>query len=97
MCQPNLLTAISAILYDLDPMGLARDGASDPDEYESEAAAIVSVLPTCRSQDDLAEKTWRVFCSSFSNASAGGKQDYSNVAKRIWLVWTDCERAAGKT
>lgn len=61
---------VSAILFEVDPMGLNYAPA---DEYDSEAELIVNELASCTSLEEIYELLVKIFIQMFDRASVAGK------------------------
>lgn len=88
----NLAQRISAILFRLDPLGLAFGANSD--EYDAQARVILTRLLECRSENDLIVALHELFCRDFGPEKAGTSLRYRPVAREIWAVWRQLEGPA---
>jgi hypothetical protein len=70
----NIVTSqeLSSIIYRHDPEGLARLGCPS-DEYDSEAAIILSLLSECDGTYDVQELLYTTFASRFGGDLYKGK------------------------
>lgn len=81
----ELFSAVSSILFQDDPFGVASpDG---PDEYEPETSTILPRLRDCRSARDVRRVVHEEFVHWFDSASVGPEETFEAVAEQIWAAW----------
>lgn len=80
-----LFDSITAILYELDPVGIGV--LDNPDEYDVEVGTILPRLGSCNSVDEVHEVVFEEFLSWFSVSSVGAKSKYEEAARLIWEIW----------
>ena len=86
----ELFEDISAALFRNDPMGINFE--TNTDEYEPEAGTILPRLRTCESEEDVLDVVYEEFKNWFDPASAGPKENYTNVSAEIWAIWNRKEK-----
>jgi hypothetical protein len=76
-----------------DPVGI--DFEVNPDEYQTEAGAILPRLHGCQPADDECRVVHEEFIRWFDAATAGPPDRYMEIASEIWPLWqvfsTTCE------
>jgi hypothetical protein len=88
--NPIALAALSAILYQEDP--IAINLGINPDEYDGEAAAILPRLWECSSAAAVNQVIHDEFVYAFGADIAGPVERYEKVAHRVWMdlpAWLD--------
>lgn len=88
----ELVTEVSRILFEADPIGINFE--SNTDEYDAEAETIVIGLAGARSADDVRSLTHEAFVQWFDAQTAGPAERYASVAAGIWDAW---RRAQGQS
>jgi len=81
-----LFSEVSAILFELDPIGINFE--DNTDEYDAEAGTILPRLETCRTVEDVRAVVHQEFVRWFSPEDARDEARYHEAAARIWEVWT---------
>lgn len=81
----RLVTDISDVLSEADPIGIACDIVTD--QYEIEAITIVPRLETATSVDDVQAIVHDEFRRWFGASHEWSRRDYAAVAARIWELW----------
>lgn len=74
-------SALRAIFNADDPQGIFF--GDNVDEYDGEIAALLKVLPDCRTSSEVLEALWGIFQAKFAD-SAGHKDDYARLAEKIF-------------
>lgn len=92
--QRELVDAISATLFEADPVGIAFE--TNTDEYDAEAETIVIALPNAAGPRDVAALTHAAFVQWFGAATAGPLERYDHIAHEIWRLWRQLQRPSGK-
>jgi hypothetical protein len=77
----RLVTALEALLYRLDPIGIAF--GDNPDEYSPEAGTIAPRLQDARSVDDIERVVHEEFVRWFDADTAGPSSAYREIAEEI--------------
>lgn len=90
--QRDLVTEVSRILFEADPIGINFE--SNTDEYDAEAETVVIGLASTRSADDVRSLTHEAFVQWFDPKTAGPAERYASVATAIWDAW---RRAHGQS
>ena len=83
----SLFDEISAILFDVDPIGINYD--SNRDEYDGEAGTIIPRLHTCHSVEDANNVIYEEFIRWFSKETVGNKEKYQIIAEKVWNIWAN--------
>lgn len=83
--QRKLVTEVSRILFEADPVGINFE--SNTDEYDAEAETIVIALPRARDAEDVRALTHETFVQWFDPETAGPIERYRAVAVEIWRAW----------
>jgi hypothetical protein len=83
--QRDLVTEVSRILFEADPIGINFE--SNTDEYDAEAETVVIGLAGARSADDVRSLTHEAFVQWFDPQTAGPAERYTSVAAAIWDAW----------
>jgi hypothetical protein len=81
-----LISEVSAILFDLDPIGINFE--DNTDEYDAEAGTILPRLETCLTAENLRSVVHQEFIHWFGPDIAGEEARYHQAANRIWGAWT---------
>ena len=76
---------ISAILLKYDPMEVGA--AVDADEYDLEAATILSRIKEVHSKEELTDIVFEEFESWYGKNAVGDRQKYEKMAAEIWEIW----------
>lgn len=79
----KLVTSVSAVLSEADPIGIA----CDTDDYDVEATTIIPRLETALSVDDVHSIIHQEFGRWFGASHEWTKQDYVPLAIKIWDLW----------
>lgn len=82
----TLFNDVSAILFEVDPIGINSD--DNTDEYDPEAGTILPRLKTCLTADDVRSVVHEEFVRWFGPDTAGEEDRYHEAADRIWEAWT---------
>lgn len=90
--QREIVTEVSRILFEADPIGINFE--SNTDEYDGEAETIVIGLAGARSADDVRSLTHEAFVQWFDAQTAGPAERYASIAAGIWDAW---RRAQGQS
>jgi hypothetical protein len=82
----DLVAATEAILFRIDPVGIGAGTGMPENEYASEAAAIVRLVPDAKDVAELERMIRRVFEHYFGEDTAGTGTDtrYGAIAQEIW-------------
>lgn len=83
--QRDLVTEVSRILFEADPIGINFE--SNTDEYDAEAETIVIALSRARTADDVRALTYETFVQWFDSDTAGPIERYRAVSAQIWQAW----------
>lgn len=78
-----LFLAVRKIVNYVDPITLIGMGCP-LDEYDSEVADILKILPNAISSRELAEMIYLVFIKWFGERTAGVYENYKQIADIIW-------------
>ena len=81
----ELFAKVSAVLFELDPMGINFE--SNTDEYEPEAGTIIPRLTEVSTPQDVEVIVHEEFSRWFGDEEAGPREQYRTVAARIWEAW----------
>ena len=81
----DLVEAISAVLFEADPIGINFE--TNKDEYDAEAESIVIALPSMSGPDDVRAMAHEVFVQWFGTETAGSVERYGVIAERVWTLW----------
>jgi hypothetical protein len=76
---------VSAVLFESDPMGI--NFGENTDEYDPETGTILPRLAAAKSVEDVRTIVYEEFCRWFDPAGAGSRDDYREVAVKIWEAW----------
>jgi len=77
---------ISAILLKYDPMEVGAAIIED-DEYDLEAATILSRIKEVHSKEELTDIVYEEFQSWYGKDEVGEKEKYAKMAGEIWDTW----------
>ncbi|QOR61027.1 hypothetical protein ACM66Z_06090 [Sulfurovum sp. ST-21] len=77
---------ISAILLKYDPMNVGAAIAED-DEYDLEAATILSRIKEVHTKEELADIVFEEFQSWYGKDAVGERKKYEAMAAEIWEIW----------
>ena len=81
----DLFDSTVALLFGHNPIGI--DFEVNPDEYQTEAGAILARLHGCQSADDVCRVVHEEFIRWFDAATAGPPDRYMEIASEIWQLW----------
>ena len=81
----DLFRAVSAVLFETDPMSIA--GADNTDEYEPEVSTVLPRLKECHSEDDVHRVLLEEFTEWFGSRNVGPGKLYVEPAAQIWRLW----------
>ena len=76
---------VSAILFKHDPMEVGVQISDD--EYDIEAATILSRLHNAKNEEDVIDIVHEEFQSWFGKEAAGKRAVYEQIGKEIWHVY----------
>ena len=82
----ELFSAVSALLYRHDPIGIAFDN-ENTDEYDPEAGTILPRLRNCESTSDVQRVVHDEFVRWFDAENAGPEEGYALIASEIWELF----------
>src|ERR1700686_3982009 len=88
----ELFCAVSAALFEDDPIGINFE--SNTDEYEPEAGTIIPRLHSASSVQDVETIVYEEFNRWFGAGDAGLKSGYESVSRRIWETWCAFQKRA---
>ena len=77
--------ALAALLFRFDPIQIAYQ--TNADEYEPEAANILTRLSLCHDVGDVWEVVYEELVRSFGAEAVGPTEDYGPIAKETWALW----------
>jgi hypothetical protein len=80
-----LFDEVSAILFDLDPIGINFE--DNTDEYDAEAGTILPRLETCVTVENVRAVVHQEFVRWFGLEIAGDEAKYHEAANRILQAW----------
>lgn len=83
----ELFAEVSAVLFEIDPMGINFE--SNTDEYEPEAGTIIPRLGQASTVQDVEALIHEEFCHWFGAGVAGPRERYRTASARIWEVWSE--------
>ena len=86
----DLFDEVSAILFELDPIGINFE--SNTDEYEPEVGTILVRLQACHSAQDVRRVIHQEFIRWFDKGIAGAETHYQRAAERVWAAWQRHQR-----
>lgn len=89
----DLVDAVSALLFEADPVGINFE--TNTDEYDAEAETIVIALPRAGGPRDVRALTHETFVQWFDMETAGPVERYTEVSARIWRLWLRHEAESG--
>jgi len=76
---------ISAILLKYDPMQIGA--VAETDEYDLEAATILSRIKEVHTKEELSNIVYEEFQSWYGREEVGDKAMYDEMAAEIWETW----------
>ncbi len=76
---------ISAVLLKYDPMKIGA--AIEVDEYDLEAATILSRIKEVHTKEELTDIVFEEFESWYGKDEVGDRKAYEKIASEIWEVW----------
>ena len=76
---------ISAIILKYDPMQIGS--AVEADEYDLEAATILSRIKEVHSKEELTDIVYEEFQSWYGKEAVGSREKYEKMADEIWETW----------
>ena len=85
MTRPAFVTAVAALLYRHDPIGI--NFGDNPGEYDPEAETIIARLHRAQSVGDVRTLVHEQFVHWFGDDPAGDPDRYDGVAQEIWTAW----------
>ena len=88
----GLFSAVSAALFEDDPIGINFE--SNTDEYEPEAGTIIPRLHSAKSAQDVETIIYEEFSRWFGTGDAGLISRYESVSRRIWEIWCAFQKHA---
>lgn len=95
MGQRDLVLAVSALLFEADPVGI--NFTTNTDEYDAEAETIVIALSDASGPHQLPALVHTIFVHWFDAATAGPVERYAPLAEPIWELWRGHLDAAAPT
>lgn len=72
-------------LFRHDPMGL--DFGDNRDEYEAEAADILTRLPNLKNAEQVTSETHAIFTRWFDGIDVGREASYAALGAEVWATW----------
>jgi len=78
---------VSSALFNADPISI--NFSCNPEEYDTEAIAIIPCLKSAKSTEDTLTIVYEKFRYYFGEDIAGEKEKYAIVSEKIWQLW--CE------
>lgn len=84
----ELFNAISAALFEADPIGI--NFGTNTDEYDPETRTIIPRLAECHDITGLQQVVYQEFVHWFGE-DAGTIGDYQQIAATIWGLWHKAE------
>lgn len=91
----HLVSAIEALLFEHDPIGI--NFGDNADEYRSEAEVLVLHRGRVASVDDLSAIVHQVFVEWFDADLAGPVAQYVPIAREIWTLFGNDESRESRT
>ena len=88
----DLFFAVSAALFEDDPIGINFE--SNTDEYEPETETILPRLRSANSVHDVESIVYEEFNRWFGADDAGLRSRYEAVSRRIWELWHVFQKSA---
>lgn len=82
--NPAYFEAMSAILFEHDPVGI--NYVTNCDEYDSETATIIPRLPECKSESDVRTLLQDVLLSWFTEQLVPDDDVVYAIARDIWAL-----------
>jgi biotin-(acetyl-CoA carboxylase) ligase len=95
MKYKHLVSRVSSLLFDADPIGINFE--ANTDEYDAEAASIVRRLHEAGSVEALQQIIHEEFVRWFDQATAGPLERYRPIAESIWSLSASVESDGGLT
>lgn len=77
--------ALAALLYRYDPIQIAYQ--TNADEYQPEAANILTRLGACRGPDDVCQVVYEELVRSFGIEAVGSPEEHRQLAQEAWALW----------
>lgn len=74
------------IFIEDDPINIYFPDVNNIDEYDPEIDKILPVLKNMKSEDELHELIWNVFKEMFTKETAGPKEHYATISKKVWDI-----------
>lgn len=84
--------ALTALLYRHDPVQIAYQ--TNADEYQPEAAHILTRLQACQSPADVCQVVHQELVRSFGVEAVGAADQYQQLAQETWALWQESRRPA---
>jgi hypothetical protein len=81
----DLFDQVATFLFRYDPVGL--NFGSNPDEHDPETRTILPCLRETSSAEDVRRIVYEEFCHWFSPTIAGDEDEYTDIAKELWIAW----------
>ena len=75
---------ISTLLKDEDPMGIYFEDFGNEDEYDSEAAELAWLLPSCGTRQAYRDAVNAVFRTHFGDLIDSRSERLERLADRLW-------------
>jgi len=85
----NLLDNITKILYEHNSEIMLLNDNIPEDEYDVEALNIVLKIFECDNATEVKNIVTDTFVEYFGEGAVTREQDYTNIAKEIWILWED--------
>jgi hypothetical protein len=85
--NPALRERLREILLAADPIGIYFRDIDNRDEYDSAVAAILGKLCHCVTESGVRNVVWSVFVDDFGPQIAGDPEEYSAIARDVWLAY----------
>jgi len=94
--NPNLYHELTKVFFEFDPIGINYD--TNHNEYVPEVGTILPRLTDCKDVDDARKVIHEEFVRWFAGECLAGKEDeYQEVAKAVWEIWTEYRRRRHNT
>jgi hypothetical protein len=81
----ELFTAVEALLFRTDPIGINFD--DNTDEYAAETGTILPRLKKCKAPEDVMVVVHEEFVRWFGVETAGPMSKYWSIGFEIWELW----------
>jgi hypothetical protein len=81
----ELFTAVEALLFRVDPIGINFE--DNTDEYAAETGTILPRLKKCKAPEDVMVAVHEEFVRWFGVETAGPTSKYWSIAFEIWELW----------